>query len=199
MSTASILFPLGVRLSTWLTLGVFLTLGLRDRRYWLAAAAWMVGFEVAWQATLTSRIIDRGGFHPHAWWQPVFVFGAYALGVTFVVFAALRGVKPSLPLMAVVAGLWAFWVATGFVSNSHTMIHFDAGAEAVNESIKTLWAVAYLVVLAQTWAAWKSWLFTGVPSMPPPPPPSIGGTVTPGGPGEVPPPLGGKPTTGVGG
>lgn len=143
----AILFPLGVRLSTWIVLAVFLSLGLRDRRYWIAAAAWMVGFELAWQATLTGRIIDRGGFHPDAWWKPAFVFGAYALAAAFVLMAARHGANPSLLLMGVVAGLWMFWVATGFHSNSHTTPHLDVSAEIMNEMVKTLWATAYLVPL----------------------------------------------------
>ena len=144
----SVLFPLGHRLSTWVAVAVFLARGVRDRRYWLAAAAWLVGFEVAFQATETAEGIARSGFHPSAWWVPVVVFGAYACGIAFVWWVARRGIRPSIPILGAVAVLWVVWIATGFhVNTSHTMGGFDPAAEAINEGAKTLWALAYLVPL----------------------------------------------------
>ena len=142
-----ILFPLGVRLSTWIVLGVFLVLGLRDRRYWLAAAAWLVGFELVFQITSTTRILIRGGLHPSSWWQPVVVFGAYLLGLSFVWVAAQRGARPSLLILGLSLGLWIVLLKSGLHTNGHTMSDFSVESEALNEGSKTLWALAYLIPL----------------------------------------------------
>lgn len=142
-----ILFPLGVRLSTWAALGVFLVLGVRDRRYWLAAAAWIGGFEVLYQATNTSKDLIDTGFHPSVWWAPVVVFGVFVLGIGFVVYAGRHGARPAFPLLAAALAVWAIWIVTGFHVNGHTMVGFDPAAEALNEGAKTLWALAYLLPL----------------------------------------------------
>lgn len=145
-----ILFPLGVRLSTWAALGVFLVLGVRDRRYWLAAAAWIGGFEVLYQGTNTIKELIDNGFHPSAWWAPVVVFGVFVLGIGFVVYAGRHGARPAFPLFAAALGIWAIWIATGFHVNGHTMVGLDPGAEALNEGSKTLWALAYLLPLMRS-------------------------------------------------
>jgi hypothetical protein len=139
---SAILFPLGVRLSTWIVLGVFLLFGVRDRRYWLAGAAWLTGFEAAYQVTslATGHPLPGWGFMP-------FVF--MAIGVTVVGFSASRNVRPSASMMSVVAVLWVVWVASGFHVNGPTSIHLDPAAEVLNEAAKTLWGVAYL------WPLWK--------------------------------------------
>jgi hypothetical protein len=142
-----ILFPLGVRLSTWVVLGAFLVLGVRDRRYWLAAAAWIGGFEVLYQATVTGRDLVNSGFHPTVWWAPVVVMGVFLLGIGFVVWAARHGARPSFPLLAAAFVVWAVWIATGFHVNDHTLTGLDPTGEALNEGSKTLWALAYLVPL----------------------------------------------------
>jgi hypothetical protein len=146
----NLLFPLGVRLSTWAALGAFLVLGVRDRRYWLAAAAWIGGFEVLYQATTTAKELIDNGFHPTMWWAPVVVFGVFALGIGFVVWAGRHGARPSFPLLAAALLVWAVWIATGFHANGHTMIGLDPTAEALNEGAKTLWALAYLVPLMRS-------------------------------------------------
>jgi hypothetical protein len=148
--TMDIMFPLGVRLSTWAALGAFLVLGVRDRRYWLAGAAWIGGFEVLYQATVTGQELIDNGFHPSVWWAPPVVFGVFALGVGFVVWAARHGARPSLPLLAAALGVWAIWIATGFHVNGHTLTGLDPTAEALNEGAKTLWALAYLVPLMRS-------------------------------------------------
>ena len=142
-----VLFPFGLRLTTLLTLGVFLALGVRDRRFWLAGAAWIGGWEVLFQAAETVRSISRGGFHPTAWWVPVVVFGTYAVGCAFVIVAARKGARPSLIWLAAALAVFAAWVATGFHVNGHDMVGFNSLAEALNEGAKTLWALAYLVPL----------------------------------------------------
>lgn len=144
----SVLFPLGVRLSTWVVLGVFLVLGVRDRRYWWAAAAWIGGFETAYQLTNTLHGLAHSGLHSRAWWPPVVVFGVIACGAIITVYISLeKTARPSLPIMAGVIVLWAIWVATGFHVNGHSMVGFDPTAEAINEAAKTLWALAYLIPL----------------------------------------------------
>lgn len=143
---AHVLFPGGVRLSTWIVLLVFLALGVRDRRYWWAGAAWIVGFEATFQLSQTITVIRHGGFHPHAWWQPVFVFGLLACGYVFVFYAA-RYARTSLPILGAALALWGIWLLTGFHVNGHSMVGFDPTAEALNEGAKTLWALAYLVPL----------------------------------------------------
>ena len=125
-------------------------LGVRDRRYWLAAAAWIGGFEVLYQATVTTKDLIHNGFHPSVWWAPVVVFGVFLLGIGFVVYAGRHGARPSLQLLAAALFVWAVWIATGFHVNGHTMTGFDPTAEALNEGAKTLWALAYLVPLMRS-------------------------------------------------
>lgn len=142
-----IMFPLGVRLSTWAALGVFLVLGVRDRRYWLAAAAWIGGFEVLYQATNTTKQLIDKGFHPSTWWAPPVVFGVFLLGIGSVVYAGRHGARPAFPLLAAALAVWVIWIAIGFHVNGHTMTGLDPAAEALNEGAKTLWALAYLLPL----------------------------------------------------
>ncbi len=142
-----IMFPLGVRLSTWVALVVFLVLGVRDRRYWLAAAAWIGGFEVLYQASNTTKELIDKGFHPSTWWAPVVVFGVFLLGIAFIVYAGRHGARPAFPLLGAALIVWVTWIATGFHVNGHTTTGLDPAAEALNEGAKTLWALAYLLPL----------------------------------------------------
>jgi hypothetical protein len=141
MHEATILFPLGVRLSTWIVLGVFVFLGVRrrDRRYFFAALVWLAGFEAAYDVSMWVM-------HPQHWYLNVFFFGASVLTVTYFGRSIPR---PNLWIGAVVVALWAVWIATGFHVNDHQMIDFDPAAEAVNEAAKTLWAAAFL------WSFWR--------------------------------------------
>jgi hypothetical protein len=143
----SVLFPLGVRLSTWVALAVFLTLGLRDRRFWLAAAVWLVGFETLFELTSTVELLAHRPIGASAWWALAVDFVAYALGGAFVYWAARRGILPSPLLVGVACVVWAAWIATGFHRNPHTLAGFDPTAEALNEGVKTIWALAYLLPL----------------------------------------------------
>lgn len=99
----------------------------------VAGIAWIVGFENLFEAMR----------RPHVWhWIP-FV----AVDIVGMVLLARKGITPSLPLLAATLAVWGAWLATGFHVNEHTMAHFQPGAEAFNEGVKTLWAAAYLVPL----------------------------------------------------
>lgn len=132
------LFPLNVRLSTWVALAVFLLLGRRrGRTPLLAGAAWLTGFEATFQvASLVAR-------HPlPAWrWGPFFLI---ALGLVVVPLTARRGIRPNLGLMVLAVACWLAWIATGFHVNLHSGATFSPLAEALNEAAKIAWAAAYL-------------------------------------------------------
>jgi xanthosine utilization system XapX-like protein len=129
-------------------MAVFVLLGvLRDRRFWLAAAIWLGGFEAVFQFTVGMRLLVHSGFHPDAWWAPVVMFGTLAVGVMCALAAVRIGVRPSLPLLGLTALFWGIWLLTGFHVNEHDMVGFDPVAEALNETAKTLWAAAYLLPL----------------------------------------------------
>lgn len=137
-----------IRTSTLVTMALFVVLGVvRDRRFWLAAAIWLGGFEAAFQFTVEMRILVHSGFHPAAWWAPVVMFATVGLGVMCVLAALRIGVRPSLPLLGLVAVFWGIWLMTGFHVNEHNMVGFDPVAEVWNETAKTLWAAAYLLPL----------------------------------------------------
>ena len=143
---AHVLFPLGIRLSTWLVLAIFLALGLRDRRFWLAGAAWIGSWEIAYQLSQTTEVLAH--WHGRgSWWAAVIVIWTYACGIVLVLAAARRGARPDLRFIAASVIVWAIWIVTGFHVNGHTMRHFDPTAEALNEAAKTLWALAYLTPL----------------------------------------------------
>ena len=136
------IFVDGVRSSTWGTAVVFAVV-CAYRRDWKVmgyCAAWLTGFEAAYQ--LTSLVMGTNMFPLAA---PVLMLP----GVIIVPIAALRyDVKPSLPAMGLVAAVWVVWIALGFHANQHERpTVFDPLAEALNESAKTLWAAAYLLPL----------------------------------------------------
>lgn len=143
---SAILFPLGVRLSTWLALGLFLALAAqrRDRAPLLAAAAWLFGFELVFQLTSLGAGRPLPGYH----WGP---FALIAVGVVSLLAAAHAGVKPSPAWLLAAGCCFAAWVATGFDVNEHTTAHLDVTGEVLNEAAKTLWAAAYFVPLV--WAS----------------------------------------------
>lgn len=131
----------GIRISTLVLLALFAVLGVKreDRRFWLAAVAWLGGFEVVYQVASVVA-------HPlPGWkWGPFLLMG---IGSILVVVATVRGVRPSLPLMMLTGVAWAVWLASGFHVNGHTATGFSGSAEAMNEIAKTLWGLAYLVPL----------------------------------------------------
>lgn len=140
MNAAAILFPLGVRLSTWLAATAFLGLAAyrRDFRPFLAAVAWIWGFEVVFEMTS----IASG--HHHA--SVAARLGYILVGVPIVV-CVTAWVRPDRWLLAAAATCFVVWVATGFHVNGHTTASLDPISEGLNEAAKTLLAVAYLVPL----------------------------------------------------
>jgi hypothetical protein len=139
---AAVVFPFGVRLSTWIALAAFLALAVarRDGRPLAAGAAWFFGFEAAYQASA----LATGHGLPALGAVAPFMIG---LGAVVVGFASARGVHPAWRLMLVVAAIWTIWLAIGFPANGPTLVGFDPLAEALNEAAKSVWALAYLLPL----------------------------------------------------
>jgi hypothetical protein len=135
-----IFFPGGVRLTTWLTLIAFLVLAAwrADWRPFLAALAWLLGFEAAYQITC---IITGNGSPASNVSAPMLI----GIGVVSVAVATHYGVYPSWPIMGAVAVVWIAWVAAGLPASLPT--RFNAEAEVFNETAKLLWAAAYMVPL----------------------------------------------------
>jgi hypothetical protein len=135
----AVLFPVGVRLSTWLALAAFPLVAARrhDGRALGAAAAWFFGFEGAYQAT---ALVTGNGLPALGSAAPILV----VLGAVTVAIASRARILPSWRVMAVVAAVWIAWVAMGFPANAATLVRFNPLAEVLNEAAKTLWAIAYL-------------------------------------------------------
>ena len=150
MSVVSVLFPLGVRLSTLVTAAVFVGLAVarRDRLPLLAGFAWLTSFEALFQ--ISSLVVDKLPKGPVG----AIVFLPLAAAVAW---RTRDRVHPDVRLLAVALVPMAVWLGTGFHLNGHTgygmfALHpqitgFDATAEALNELAKTLWALAYLAPL----------------------------------------------------
>jgi hypothetical protein len=147
VSAVAILFPLGVRLSTLIAAGAFVTVAAvrRDRLPLLAGFAWLAGFEAAFQ--VVSLALNR---LPLGLASPIFFI---TLGAATLLLAQRKRVQVQYRLLAVGVLLMAVWVATGFHLNGHQhgmfSLHtriagFDPTAEFLNEASKTAWALAYL-------------------------------------------------------
>jgi hypothetical protein len=137
---AAILFPFGVRLSTWGCAAAFTALALRrwDWRPIAAAVAWMWGFEIAFQVASIAE-----GHHDTT---VAARFGWILIGVPVVAFLT-AWVRPDRRLFSAAVLCFGAWIVIGFHVNDHTTVGFDPYAEASNELAKTMWAVAYLVPL----------------------------------------------------
>lgn len=143
MSHSAILFPLGVRLSTWLALLAFVAVAAwrSERAPIVAAIAWLAGFEAAYQ--LAAMLIHT----PH----PVPVVGPVSISLlvgmpTIAAAMTMLGARPHPLLLAGASLVFAAWIVAGFHVN--TDIHsIDAAGEVFNETAKTLWAAAYLMPL----------------------------------------------------
>ncbi len=147
MSAVAILFPLGVRLSTLITAGCFVSLAAvrRERLPLLAGFAWLAGFEAAFQ--VVSVFLNR---LPLGVPSPIFFI---TLGSATLFLASRKGVRVQYEFLAVGALFMIVWVAAGFHLNGHQhgmfSLHtriagFDPTAEFLNEASKTAWALAYL-------------------------------------------------------
>ena len=144
-----VLFPLGIRLSTILAALAFVGLAVarRDKLPLIAGWLWLTTFEAVFQ--VASLITDR---LPLGLFSPVFF-----LILAVVTLYLTRGkVKPDWWYLAAALVVVAVWMATGFHLNGHqhgmfslhTRIpHFDATAEFLNETAKTLWALGYFLPL----------------------------------------------------
>lgn len=139
---AAVLFPAGVRLSTWLPIIAFVGLAVIWREWRPAGAmfAWLAGFEAAYQA---STLATGNGLPAAGWTAPALIlFGVIVAGETW-----RRGVRPSVTFMVATAAVWVAWLAIGYPANEPTLVGLNVPAEVLNEAAKTLWAVAYLVPL----------------------------------------------------
>jgi hypothetical protein len=138
---ADILYPNGnARLSTIVALSAFVTFAV-VRRSWLpilACFVWLFGFEVALNVTVLA--LGRP-----ATLDAIHFIGYFVVSLAGSVWLAHRRARPVWPLLAGAAAVWIAWVATGFHVNAHTMVGFNALAEAWNEGAKTLWALAYVL------------------------------------------------------
>ena len=136
-----ILFPLGVRLSTWLCVLAFAALAARRRDVLplVAAWVWLIGFEAAFDAfglAVDGYAADRV--------LPL-VIGVFTLGWC----ARTRILRLSLPWATATVLAWTVWLALGLHWNSYYTPETDFrwGSELFNEVAKTTWALAYLTPL----------------------------------------------------
>jgi hypothetical protein len=139
-----LMFPLGMRLSTWVVLLLFTVIPTDSRKKALLAAGGFLGsFEVFFQVC---SVIDGRWSTPRSGTPTVAGYGAV------LALAAWRaGVRPSRAWFAADAVAWAAWFACGFHPNQHTLVGLNVRDEVLNEAAKTLWGLAYLMPLT----GWK--------------------------------------------
>ena len=129
--------PVGIRTSTLLLAFILFAAGLLVRRSVLQAVlaptAWLLGWESAWGVT-THFFVKGAGPLGLVWW----------IGVPAVALAFAAGVRVEWRWLALTAGVWVVWLATGWHYNVVTNPHVDWLAEALNETAKTAWGLAYL-------------------------------------------------------
>lgn len=139
MSAATVLFPFGVRLSTWLAGAAFVGVAVwrRDWRPLAAGFAWIWGFEVAFQVACIAA-----GYN----FTPVVTrLGWVLVGIPIVV-GLSSWVRPDWRIFLAAAAMFGVWGLAGFGVNTHETV-YSVGDEILNEATKTLWALAYLVPL----------------------------------------------------
>lgn len=144
-----VLFPLGIRLSTFLMAAAFVGLAVlrRDKLPLIAGWLWVTTFEAAFQ--IASLIMGR---LPLGLVTPVFF-----LVLAVVTLALTRGkVKPDWRYLVGSLIVLAVWMATGFHLNGHQhglfSLHtripdFQTTAEILNVTAKTLWGLGYFLPL----------------------------------------------------
>jgi hypothetical protein len=134
-----VLFPLGVRISTWLCLLAFAAIAIRrrDTRALFAGWVWLVTFEAAFDGSALA--IDG--------WEADRVL-PLVLGVFTVAWCAqTRPLDISFLWAAATVFAFVVWLAIGFPWNSHSGIGFRWDVEILNETVKTMWAFAFLIPL----------------------------------------------------
>lgn len=147
---AQLLFPLGVRLSTWIGAACFVVVAVRrrDQRPLLAAAAWLTGFEAVFEFLLLALGVTHVGSG-----APLFPI----IVCTFsIVWLTRQGILPDWRFLGAAVAVLSIWAAFGLHANGHqhgifalttSMRGFSWRDEALNEVSKTLWAAAYLIPL----------------------------------------------------
>ena len=144
-----VLFPLGIRLSTILTALAFagLAVARRDKLPLIAGWLWVTTFEAAFQ--IASLIMDR---LPLGYVTPIIFLSVAAVTLCI----TRRRVIPDWRYLAASLVVLGIWMATGLHLNGHQhglfSLHaripdFDATAEVLNETAKTLWALGYFLPL----------------------------------------------------
>jgi hypothetical protein len=134
----SILFPLDVRLSTWLMFVAFVALAVRRRnsRPLIACWIWLITFEAVYDITQ----IAMGRYRPDEYLPIV-------LGVFTFAWFSRQGFLPDARFAFAAALVWMIWVVTGFHVNVYTMVDVNPSAEVLNEVAKSIWGLAYLMPL----------------------------------------------------
>lgn len=142
--TAEILFPLGVRLSTWLLVFAFASLAASrsDRRPLLACGAWLAGFEGVYQ--IVWLIVKAPASVPVV--GPNSISLLVGMPIVALVLTA-TGARPDRRLFVAALVVFAVWVGVGFPVNTGLGAPVHVLAEVLNEATKILWAVAYLLPL----------------------------------------------------
>ncbi|MFL5915894.1 MAG: hypothetical protein ACJ752_09675 [Gaiellaceae bacterium] len=140
---ATMLFLFGVRISTWTTVLVFALLAAwrSERVPLLAAIAWLASFETAYQ--IAAMILRTPSPVPLV--GPVSIsllVGAPAVALLM----TAMGARANRFVLGLALLAFVVWIATGFHVNTETVIVSPTG-EALNDTAKTLWALAYLLPL----------------------------------------------------
>lgn len=129
----------GMRTTTALMIIALLVVGIAKRRpvaAILSVAAWLLGFEAAWQ--ISSAFVAG---------RPLLFYAHFIIEAAGWVLAAhFAGVRADWRLLVVVVVAWVPWLLTGMHSN-YPGLPFDVGGEIANVIAKTAWALAYLVPL----------------------------------------------------
>lgn len=140
MSATMVLFPLGMRLTTWICVAAFVAVAVRrrDSRPLLAGWVWLLGFEAAFD-------VSRAATGHNLQWQtrslPVIV------GALTVAWMFRYGIRPDRRWLLFTVAVWVVWLASGFNANQHTMADWSWTAEILNVTAKTALAAAYFVPL----------------------------------------------------